>query len=318
MGLKIEIEVGGRPGLEERWQSLQTVDGIESQHDRSTLVLAVPRGSDVAIPSLGVPLAVRIDGWDVISHHRIVALSGDTKRGTITVHGGAVAPLTTLREPRCAAWSGQTLGEIAEAMAARAGLIAHVTPSVSSIVPDRTTQWQESDQQFLWRTAANLGARCTVKNGRLIILMAGDTRGAGGASLPPFELDLQSGARMKWERHDRSVEGTVLARYYSADGSGIDLVRVGAGRPFREVPGYYQSKTDARLAAGRALASAAAGRDVLQIETAFSPGARAGYPLRVQGAPSGFASDLTIHEVRHTLGSHASATSITAREARFG
>ena len=63
----------------------------------------------------------------------------------------------------------------------------------------------------------------------------------------------------------------------------------------------------------RTLAAGASGFDYIEITTSLMPAARALYPVSLSGAPGGFPTRLTIHQVRHELGRRVASTTVTAR-----
>lgn len=322
MGLSLDVTVRGvaAGALSEGWQSLAVSDGIGYEVDHATLTLSVPRSADVAVPPLGVPIAfaVRRDAaapQALGSPLRVTSLSGDTRTGTVTVEAAALPPETPLREQRDRSWSGQTLRQIVDAIAARAGLVPSVSDTIASTMPASTLQSAESDQQFLRRLIGPLGGRMVVKDGRLIVLAAGERRAIrSGAALPSVEVDAtESGAWIRWRRSDRHTEGTVIARYFGADGATIQRMSHGDTPPRRLLPDVYGSIQEATRAAARFKRMAGSTRDWIEIQTALTPAARALHPLVVTGAPSGFSGDLTIHQVRHAVGREVATTTITAR-----
>ena len=118
---------------------------------------------------------------------------------------------------------------------------------------------------------------------------------------------------MRWRRADSEVRGSVSALVYGPDGSTLLPVRAGNGTPRRRLPGAWHSPDDALRAANRALLQARSSRDWIEVERELTPEARALYPLEASHAPEGFAGELTIHEVRHTIGQQVARTVIQAR-----
>ena len=220
-----------------------------------------------------------------------------------------------MRQQRDAAWSGQTIGAIARVIAARAGLVSVVSDRLADTIPAGALQNGESDRQFMRRLLAPLGARVVVKDGRLIVLATGERVSAGtGRALPPIEIDLaKTGAWIRWRRSDAHTAGTVIARYHAEDGATISHVSVGSGIPRRTLSPIYPSIGAATAAAEGQRRARAASRDWIEIQTALLPFAAPLYPIVVHGAPSGFPSEITIQQVRHSVGKAAASTTITAR-----
>ena len=231
----------------------------------------------------------------------------------MTVDAEAIAPHSTLREQRDASWSGQSIGQIAAAIAERAGLVPAVSGGLAGIVPEGAMQAAESDRQFLGRLIDRLDGRLMVKDGRLLVLAAGERRSASGAALPALAIDLDDGSWVRWRRSDPGVRGSVSVRHYGEDGATIETAVVGSGIPKRRLPSVFAARGPALAAAERKLLEGEASRDWIEIDGGLRPEARALYPLTLAGAPVGFSEQLTVMEVRHTVGQKVAQTVIRAR-----
>ena len=320
MELNLEISIDGERSatLSSRWQTLIVTDGVGHEGDAAVLTLSVARALEVEMPRLGtdISFAVGRSGRQAEALGealKTVAIAGDTREGTLTIESEAVAPSSPLREQRDASWTGQSIGDIVGAIAERAGLVPAVSAMLSEVVPDGAIQVAESDRQFLHRLLNRLDGRALVKGGRLIVLAAGERTAASGATLPPLTIDLEDGSWVRWRRTDPGVRGTVSARYYAPDGSTIRTVTVGSGLPRRRLPGVFYEAGTATRSAERNLLKSASSRDSIEIERQLTLSARALYPLQLTHGPHGFPTQLTIQEVRHTLGQQVARTLIRAR-----
>ena len=305
--------------LSGRWRSLTVTDGIDYEADSATLVLSAPAPLAIEIPPLSTELRFAADGRNLGGPLRATAIHGDNRAGSVTVEAGALDPRTTLREPRDASWSGQSIGAIASAIAERAGLAPVVSPTLGSVVPAGAIQSAETDQQFLRRLVARLNGRVVYKNGRLAVLPVGETASASGSPLPLVEIDLRaSGAWVRWRRSETAIVDIVQARHLGEDGATPEFLTFGdlpqGRRPQRRrLPGLYASGDDAEAAIRRVLAAGRSGFDYIEVRTSLLPVARALYPVSLAGVPAGFPTRLTIHQVRHELGRRVATTTITAR-----
>ena len=305
--------------LSSGFRTLSLTDGIGHEADSAVLVISSGSPLQVALPRLGtdISFAVSRNGAQAVplgDTLRTSGIAGSSRDGTITVDASAVAPDSALREQRDASYSGKSVGEIAGAIAERAGLVPAVSVMLAAVVPEGAMQVSETDNQFLSRLVGRLDGRCLVKDGRLLVLAAGETLSATGSALPPLSVDLaEDGSWVRWRRADADVRGSVSAQVYGPDGSTILTVRAGSGTPIRRLPGMYLSPDNALRAAERNLLQAQSSRDWIEIDRHLTPGARALYPLDVANAPDGFSGDLTIQQVRHTVGQQVARTLIRAR-----
>lgn len=323
MGLTLDIQVNGRRSAElsSRWLSLAVTDGIDYSSDSAALTLSVPGGLAVEIPPLGAELRFAADGSSLGGPLYATAIRGDTRAGAVTIEAAALDPRSAYRDDRTASYSGQTIAQIATAIAERAGLVPAISDKLGSAVPAGATQSAEPDEQFLGRLVSRLDGRVVVKHGRLTVLAAGDLDSASGRPLPPFKVDLRdSGAWARWRRSEAAIVDVVKATYFEADGATLarltlpDESTLKIDRPKRrELPSPFASRADAEAAIRRRLKSGRSGHDYIEIETGLSPKARALYPIELAGVPPGFPERLIIHEVRHQLGTRVATTTIRAR-----
>lgn len=319
MTLDVHVDGTRSTVLPGRWRALTVIDGIDYNADSAALSLTVPPALEIEIPPLGAELRFAADGQNLGGPLYATAIHGDNRAGSVTVEAGALHPLTTLREPRTASWSGQSIAEIATAIAARAGLVPAISIALGSKVPAGAIQSAESDEQFLRRLVARLNGRVVHKDGRLAVLPADETKSASGAALLPVEIDLRaSGAWVRWRRSETAIVDIVQATHLEADGATPARLTFGdlpqGRRPQRrKLPGVYASADDAEAAIRRALAAGRSGFDYIEITTSLMPAARALYPVALSGVPKGFPTRLTIHQVRHQLGRRVATTTVTAR-----
>ena len=322
MGLTLNVLVNGErsEALSSRFRTLAVIDGIGHELDSATLAVSVPRATEIALPALGVGIAFTVsrDGQpaEALGHSLLAtAVTGSTREGVVTIEAGALDPSSPALEQRDASWTGKTVGEIVSAIAERTGLVPAVSAKLADVEPSGAIQSAESDAQFLRRLVARLDGRFMIKGGRAIVLAAGERSAASGAALPALELDVRDdGSWVRYRRADLGVRGSASARYYGDSySSSIETVTVGEGTPKRRLSSVYRSRAEAVAAAERNLRKGRSSRDWIEIERELTLEARALYPLSVAGAPEGFSDELTIHEVRHSIGGQVARTVIQAR-----
>ena len=308
--------------LSSRMRSLSVSDGIGHETDSAVLVVSAGRREalGVALPPLGAEISFSVarDGRQAVplgDRLKTSGITGSTRDGTITIEASAIEPRSALNAQRGASYSGRSIGEITAIVAERAGLAPAVSAELAGIVPEGAIQAAESDRQFLFRLVGRFNGRWVVKDGRLVVLAAGETLSAKtGASLPALSVDLtEDGSWVRWRRADSEVRGSVSALVYGPDGSTLLTVTAGSGTPRRRLSGAWRSPDDALRAANRALLQARSSRDWIEIERELTPEARALYPLTASGLPEGFSGGLIIQQVRHIVGSQVARTVIQAR-----
>ena len=308
--------------LSSRFRGLSLTDGIGHEADSAVLTLSVGRREAlrVALPRLGsdISFAVARDDAQAVplgDTMKTSGIVGSTRDGTLTVEASAIDPDSPLNEQRSASYSGRSIGEIATAIAKRAGLVPAVSGKLAGIIPEGALQEAESDRQFLLRLVRGHGGRFIVKDGRVVVMPTGATHSAvTGGALPALSVDLgEDGAWVRWRRTDSEVRGSVSVQTFAGDGSTIVTVTAGSGIPRRRLQGLYRNPDDALRAAEARLRQAQSSRDWIEIDRGLTPGARALYPLDAVGAPEGFSGELIIQEVRHTVGQQVARTVIRAR-----
>ena len=321
MGLTLDVLVDGTrsAALSGRWRSLTVIDGKDYSSDSASLVLSAPATLAIEIPPLGVPLRFAVDGARLGGLLYATAIRGDARAGSITIEAAARHPRSSLKQSRRVSYAGQSLAEIAAAIAERASLVAVVSPALGSVVPTGAIQSDESDDQFLRRLVARLNGVYVEKDGRITILGAGDSASASGSPLPAVKIDLRaSGAWATWRRSEAAIVDVAQATYLEADGATPAFLTLGEepeGRQTvrRKLPGQFGTRDEAERAIRRALVDGRSGFDYIEIETSLMPEARALYPVSLSGVLEGFPTELTIHQVRHELGRRVATTTVTAR-----
>ncbi|WP_034911921.1 phage late control D family protein [Erwinia sp. 9145] len=191
------------PNFSDRLISLTMTDNRSLEADELTIELDDSDGR-VELPTRGERLTLFL-GWkgqsltgkgdftvDRITH------AGAPDR--ISLHASSADIRGSLNSRREQAWHGQTLGAIADAIAARNHLTASVVPALANIIIPHIDQSQESDAKFLTRLAGRNGGEVSIKAGKLLMLQAG--RRVTASSKPIQEITI---ARSEGDRHEFSI-----------------------------------------------------------------------------------------------------------------
>ncbi|MDP3639269.1 MAG: contractile injection system protein, VgrG/Pvc8 family [Azonexus sp.] len=175
----------------------------------------------LALPSRGVLIELAF-GW---------ATGGLVAKGSYTVdevaHNGApdtlsirarsadlAAGLTTQRERT---WHATTLGAIVRTIADENDLKPAITDNLAGIEVTHLDQTNESAANLLTRLSGMYDAICTVKDGRLLFIPAGEGRTASGQRIPAVIIRRSSGDRHQFAIADRATYQGVRATYNDLD-----------------------------------------------------------------------------------------------------
>ena len=227
--------------LSSRTRSVRVSDGAGSEDDGASWTLTAPAGAALVLPALEAEVEVRARDRGgpparLGGRLRTVALSGDTRAGTVEVSCAGVDAVSALREKRDASYEGLDLGGIATRIADRAGLAPAVSPALAGIEVAQPVQRDRTDREFLADLAGRSGGRVAVKDGRLLVLPAGEAVSASGTAAPPVEVDVDAdGAWLTWRRAAKDAAKRVTAAWLDEDGSTRRVASAGEG-PARPAP----------------------------------------------------------------------------------
>ena len=192
--MEVTISLNGeRVGwIENNVQRLVVTDGAAVGGDSARLTLVGSPDRLTEIPSRA-HIRFAVDGLQLGAVLRVVALGWSDFNGTIDVTAEPVDRDAALHEPRDADWAGQPLSAIAARIADRSGLTAAVAAELRAVEPDER-QIGESDLAFLRRVAEAAGGEVVVKDGHIIIIVAGEALSAGSPlPLATIEIDTDDG-----------------------------------------------------------------------------------------------------------------------------
>ena len=192
--MEVTISLNGeRVGwIENNVQRLVVTDGAAVGGDSARLTLVGYPDRLTEIPSRA-HIRFAVDGLQLGAVLRVAALGWSDRNGTIDVTAEPVDHDAALHEPRDADWAGRPLSAIAARIADRSGLTAAVAAELRAVQPDER-QIGESDLAFLRRVAGAAGGEVVVKDGHLVIIVAGEALSAGSPlPLAAIEIDTDDG-----------------------------------------------------------------------------------------------------------------------------
>ena len=204
------------------------------------------------------------------------------------------AAMGSLKTRRTRAWSGVTMGAVAEDVARRHGLRLRIDPAVAGVVLPHADQ-AESDLQFVTRLARGLDCACTVAGGRLVVRPRQEL--AGGAA-----VEVRTPAEFATATTERPAAGRVVARWWDLDAARMRVEVAGDGDPALVLPAVAVDRATARNAAESrwrgAQRAARSGRVRL---AAGDPAVAADVPIRLVGVREDVDGVWMPRRVVHTL-----------------
>ena len=298
MGLTVRIDGLDAAEASKRVQSLTVVDAEEDSADTCELTLAIG-DNRVAVPRRGAKMRFLHDGAQIGGAYAVNRISGSIWGGVMHVKGQAYDIRNDLRSARSASFSGRSLKDILSTVSARYGLEASTAAELTELIPAEAVQTAESDLAFLRRIANAVGAKFSVKDGRLLISRQGKTVSASGQPLPSTLIDaLDPDVAIAWEASDRETR-KVVARYFAEDGVTLQAETFGNGQTSEMLPDVYPSRDAAMKAGEKAIAKLQPDSQSLTVDTKLRLDLAAGYPVDVSGLPAGLARNWKILSVTH-------------------
>ena len=281
-------------------------DQLELTLDDADGRLALPRKGAVLRLQLGwrrgddVPLGLVDKGAFKVDEVEWTEGAPDQVR--ITARAADLTAGFRIRRER--GWTGTTLGAIARAVAAGAGLTAVVAPELDGLAVPVLAQHQQSDMALLRRLGREHDAVATVKSGRLILSPIGRGRSPGGQALPALIIVKGDGSGGAYREIDRTADAGVEARWHDRAGATRRTVKVGGGTgtPHR-LRRVYHSEADARAAAGAEAGRKARAEAEFDYTLALGrPDLYPERPVTLRGfKPAADAQAWLIAELSHTL-----------------
>jgi len=257
--------------IAERLLSLSVTDeaGIRSDSLEFTLD---DRDNKLAAPVHGAELKCWLgfagSGLGFMGKYTVdeVVLTGPPQQ--MTIRARAVDLRGNMKAAKERSWPATSLGEIVTSIASDHELKPLIDPQLAAIAIAHIDQ-TESDLHFLTRLAKNHDAVTAVKNGNLVFSPAGSATNPGGAIRPVIALRPNDLSSWRMVKGDRSVAGTVVAKWHNPD-SGLDVREAaGVGEPIHLLPGVFATKAAAEQAADAALKRSSRQGSELELQLAI-------------------------------------------------
>lgn len=227
----------------------------------------------------------------------------------LRIRGTAADMSGPIRAPRTQAWEGRTLGDIARAIAGRAGLTALVAPALDGLILPFVAQTAESDLHLLTRLGGLHHFTFAPKAGRLILAERGSAALPTGAAGPSPVIDATELIDWSFTLADRGAYRSVEASWTRLGTAETVKIVVGDGEPRRVLRPVYASEDEARRAARASLQSAATGTRRGSVTLArFGAEIFAGGRVSFSGLRPEIAGPYTVKRADHRLG-----TTLTTR-----
>lgn len=215
-------------------------------------------GATIAAPAVGMPVKLWLGYGDALALMGSFTVDQWTKRGgaggrTLHVSAKAAELTTAIRQPRARSYHGQTLGQIAAAVAGRHGLTPTVDADLAGQPIDHIDQQHESDLHFMTRLAQRSGAVFQIGDGHLILARKGSTRLASGNPKPLMTLRPQDVTEWTATSAHRGDFASASASYGDKKHGKRGQEVAGAGSPRHRSRVLFATKDEAARAARAAM-----------------------------------------------------------------
>lgn len=287
--------------------SLTVTDAAGSESDTVSIEVADPDGN-IEPPRKGALIKVAM-GWEGGPLVNMGTFTADTPKlsgwpGKVSISGRAVDQRETLKQHRTQGWEERTIGDIAAEIAGRNGLTAAVSGDLASKLVPYIAQSEESDQHFMRRLAERHGGISTVKEGRLVVVIRGSGKSAGGASVPPVIITGTSRViDYSCTLPDRPAFKNVIATWADRENARRPEVRVASGDTGGDfvIREPFASEAEAKEAAQAKSDELERSTGSLSMTLIGDPTVRAEAPLIVSGVRSGVDGAWSIQRVINAI-----------------
>ncbi|MCD4505509.1 hypothetical protein LQR30_15530 [Chromobacterium piscinae] len=301
--------------LRDRLISIRVTDKAGLDSDELEITID-DRDGAVALPALGATLQAwlgyRETGLTQIGIYRVDEVQSAGPPQRIVVRGKPANMSGKIKQARRHAWSGVTLAQIVNDIAARNQLksVCKVKATVA-----RADQMNESDLHFLTRVAAQYDATATVKGGQILVLpRGGQAVSASGKRLATLVIQRQDVSSWDYKSGDRQATGGAVARHHDKN-TGKTLAtyipnRDNPDAPPRVIRHPVASKGAASAKAKAAGSAAKRAEKTLLLNLPGRADVVAERLLRTQGIKPGVDHLWSVDAVTHDFGASGWQTSL--------
>jgi len=317
------VEINGKD-RDDRWYdrllSLEIHDESGTMADTCEIVLdAKPDAvGEIAAPPIGAELKIWLGYERQPKYMGAYRVRRWTKAGplrTITVEADAAALSTDIRKPKTRSHHEQTIGQIADRIAAEHGLTAVVDAGLAGRLIGHIDQQGESDVAFLTRLAKRNGATFKLGDGKILFAAKGSRIGPTG--IEKIEKVIRPADVSTWQAtcDQRGGYGSASASYRDHVTGKRVAVKAGAGEPQHRDRRLYGSKAEAEAAAAANLGDLARGKMGVTIDGAGMPELFAEALVRLEGFDPDVDGKFIAKSVAHTFDGRGGFTTSTTLEA---
>lgn len=210
---------------------------------------------------------------------------------------------TDLQTQKTRSWKKDTtIGAMVKKIAGEHGMESAVSAELAPIKLPHIDQSSESDMNLLHRLSKRYDAIAKPAGGKLLFVKRGDSKTAGGETMPAFTLTPGDTSSFRVTLASRDSAGTVVAYYRDNKIAKRKEVKVGSGDPVRRLPLGYKDQASALAAAKAEQRKRARGEATINIDTPGNPDIRAESTMTLEGYRDGVDGDWLVTRVEHYFG----------------
>lgn len=211
----------------DRLSSLTLTDNRGFEADQLDIVLDDSDGM-LALPPLGAELRLAL-GWKATGlvdkgTYTVDEVSHDGAPDILTIRARSVDLRSGLSTKRERSFHELTVGDIVRTIAGENELKAEISAQLEAEVIEHLDQTNESSINLLTRMAGRFDAIATVKNGKLLFILAGSGTSASGKPLGKVTITRQDGDQHHFNQADGRNFTHVKASWYDTESSIKDEV----------------------------------------------------------------------------------------------
>lgn len=227
--------------------SLTLIDELDFASDRANIQLYLgPQVRSQSLPAAGTVIDIEAGyqpDWLHAGQYVVEGVQLDHQY-RLSVQAASLNFTAAMKQPRHATYENESLASIFQSLGSRHGLAVETCTALSGVVPEHLTQANQSDLDFMYRTAANAGVRMNALIDRLVF--------TDFDSLNQGERRLQLGDCLSFQLMSQAKPqfASVRAHYWDPKQPGITklVAYPHSKEPYYDLPGYYESEAKAKSA----------------------------------------------------------------------